>query len=102
MARHSISSNHFSTDQQAVDALGHLEREHPEAYAKVRAELPEEIIWEPGPGSAIDYEAMGVDVEWSSWLIDAIENTGLVFWEDGEPWFYDGEGDPDPDEDGWL
>ena len=35
-------------------------------------------------GSWLNTEAMGVDPEFSSWLIDAIEDTGYAVWEDGE------------------
>ena len=28
---------------------------------------------------------MGVDIEFGSWLVDAIEATGKVLWEEGEP-----------------
>ena len=37
-----------------------------------------------------------IDPEYGCWLIDAIENTGLVWWEDGEPWA--GERNEDEDE----
>ena len=37
-------------------------------------------------GSGYDTDAMGVDAEWPSWLVDALEATGLVIWEDGEPY----------------
>lgn len=41
------------------------------------------IVWD---GSWFDVAAMGVDVEWPSWVADACENTGRVSWEDGEPY----------------
>ena len=88
-ARHmsTISSNGYSHDQQVHDALAYLEHNHEDVYLKLLREFPEaspsRLIWE---GSWFNTERMGVDVEWSSWLCDAIENTGLVTWEDGEPW----------------
>jgi hypothetical protein len=80
-----ISSNHYSVDCQAIDAMGYLEREHPDDYAKVLADFPEYPDHKMS-GSSFDTEAMGVDIEWSSWLVDAIEATGKVHWEEGEPW----------------
>lgn len=82
---HTISSNHLSFDQQVIDAMDYLRVFHVSAYCKVRAEFPETIIWDDN-SSWLDYEAMGVDQEWSSWLADAIESTGLVEWIDGEPY----------------
>ena len=81
----SISSGHYSHDTQVSDAMSFLETHHPEAFAEVLAKFPEwpDRKWE---GSWLDTDAMGVDVEWSSWLCDAIENTGLVSWWEGEPW----------------
>ena len=80
-----ISNNHFSLDLQAQDALNWLEDFHPEAHAKVLAELPEAgcLLFE---GSWFDTDAMGVDIEFGSWLVDAIEQTGKVMWEEGEPY----------------
>lgn len=82
---YTISGNHLSHDQQAADALEFLRLEHPAAYVTVRREFPESLVWD-ALGSWLDIDAMGVDWEWSSWLVDAIEATGLVYWEDGEPW----------------
>lgn len=79
---HTISSNHLSQDQQVSDALDWMRVTHPTAYAAVRRHFPETLQWS---GSWIDTDAMGVDCEWSSWLCDAIEETGLVLWIDGEP-----------------
>ena len=78
-----ISSNGFSHDQQVMDALNPLELMHPDAYDKVIEMFPEEPILD---GAHFDTDAMGVDCEWGSWLTDAIEATGLVVWEEGEPW----------------
>jgi hypothetical protein len=85
--RQSLSSGHFSHDDQMIDALNFLYREFPEDYATIIAKFPEmaegRSIWS---GSWLDTEAMGVDAEYSSWVVDAIEATGRVYWEDGEPW----------------
>lgn len=82
-----ISSGHFSVDTQAFDALDFLEANHPEHYKDVTDEFPEVlsgVTWTQF-GTHVDTEAMGLDIEWTSWLIDAIEATGVVIWEDGEP-----------------
>lgn len=79
----SISSNHYSADTQASDALDWLRVNHPTVYSEVRKNFAEPIQWE---GSWFDTDAMGVDQEWGSWLVDAIEETGLVMWIDGEPY----------------
>lgn len=82
-----ISSNAFSPDFQAVDALSFLEANHPDDYADVLGNFPEiDKITFGDCSSWFDTEAMGVDEEWGSWLIDAIEETGRIFWEEGEPW----------------
>ena len=77
-----ISSNGFSHDQQVQDAMDWLELNHPDAYTKIVDQFPETPVMS---GSWLDTEAMQVDAEWSSWLTDAIEETGLVVWEEGEP-----------------
>lgn len=84
-----ISSNHFSVDQQVEDAMTWLRDFRPGHYQTILGDFPE---WEDRVfnGSWLDTEAMGVDPDWSSWLIDAIEATGLVTWWEGEPW----AGDP--------
>lgn len=81
-----ISSNHFSTDQQVIDAMDHLQLAEPAAYHKVLADFPE-YANHVFDGAWFDTEAMGVDPEWSSWLVDAIENTALITWWEGEPWY---------------
>lgn len=81
-----ISSGHWSVDLQAMDALSFLQENYPEEAKAIRKEFPEPFIWS---GSWLDTEAMGVDVEYGSWLVDAIEATGLIIWEDGEPWAID-------------
>ena len=82
---HTISSNGYSHDQQVVDALDYLRINHPVEYSDVRRRFPENIIF-PDKSAWFDTDEMGVDSEWSSWLCDAIENTGLVTWDDGEPY----------------
>jgi hypothetical protein len=84
----SISSGHYSTDIQAMDALRYLWLAHPPAAAQIMRDFPEmgDPKWE---GSWLDTDAMGVDVEYGSWLVDAIEATGHVYWEEGEPWTAD-------------
>lgn len=80
-----ISSDHYSHDQQVMDALSYLESFYPADYVAVVQALPEleSVQW---AGSWFDVEAMNVDPEFSSWAADAIEETGRVFWEEGEPW----------------
>lgn len=80
----SISSGHYSHDIQVADAVSWLEREYPEKYASVLEAFPElsDATWD---GSWFDTTAMGVDPEWSSWLADALEETGVIVWQEGEP-----------------
>ena len=78
-----ISSNHFSVDQQALDALSWLAANCPDKLKSILKEFPEKPIM---AGSHFNTEAMGVDPEWGSWLLEAIENTGYITWEDSEPW----------------
>ena len=80
-----ISSNAFSTDLQMMDALQYLKEEHPEVYKTLLEKFPEleNPIFDD---SWLDYEVMGLDVEYSMFVIDAIEQTGYVIWEEGEPW----------------
>lgn len=77
-----LSSNQWSLDLQIVDVLDWLERNYPAGYAEVREAFPEEIRLD---GSHFDIEAMGVEADYSSWLAEAIEATGLVGWYEGEP-----------------
>lgn len=79
-----ISSNNASFDQQVVEALDYLRGSHAEAYCEVRRMFPENILMDGGAWA--DTDAMGVDDEFMSWLADAIEATGRVVWEEGEPW----------------
>lgn len=80
-----ISHNGFSVDCQAIDAMNWLRANSPDAFHAVTAQFPEYLDHTLN-GAWFDTEAMGVDVEWGSWLVDAIEETGLVWWEEGEPW----------------
>lgn len=86
MDDYTISSGHFSVDMQATDALRWLESNAPKAHAAVISEFPEmsDPKWQM-MGSWLHTDAMGVGVEYGSWLVDAIENTGAVYWEEGEP-----------------
>lgn len=83
----SISSNHKSVDDQIEDAMDYLAN-WGEDWNKVVNQFPEwrERVWEEPLRSHFDTEAMGVNEEWASWLIEAIEATGRVKWEDDEPW----------------
>lgn len=83
--RSPISSNGFSHDTQVKDALDYLEHNHNGVWEDLVKQFPEalNITWD---GSWFDTEAMGVDEEYSSWLCDAIEETGLVEWDEGEPY----------------
>lgn len=80
-----ISSGHFSHDIQVADALDYLRHNHEDAYASILTDFPElaDVKWSM---SWFDTDAMGVDAEYSSWVADAIEATGLVQWFDGEPY----------------
>jgi len=100
---HTVSANHVSTDGQVVHALDYLRTDHPEAYCAVRRHFPETFHM-TYDGSWFDTDKMGVDPEFGSWLVEAIEATGFVQWDEGEPWACgpDGwpEGWPDTDTDG--
>lgn len=67
-----------------------LESNHLDAYGYILKEFPE-WPYRVFEGSWLNTEAMGVDPEYSSWLIDAIEDTGYVLWEEGEPWAMNGD-----------
>lgn len=94
--RHALSSNHFSVDDQTADALSFLSNAtDPDLRAKAdefTREFPEynRLTWS---GSWVDAEASGVDVEYMDWVRDWIENNTPVYWEDGEPFIGDDEGD---------
>ena len=81
---HTISSNHWSTDMQACDAAAYLRLTHPVEYSALASEF--EHVEIPGNSCWFNDAYPDLDPEYGSWLIDAIEATGLVWWEDGEPW----------------
>lgn len=85
VGRTAISSNGSSHDMQVNDALDWLRHNHLAVYNKIARPNSEiqNIIMD---GASWDTEAMGVDSEMSSWITDEIEDTGLVMWEDGEPY----------------
>lgn len=83
-----VSANSYSHDQQVDDAWSWARGEMPEDdFDLLIAAFPEmeRIVWEPG-NTWFDTEAMGVDQEYTSWVADALENTGIIRWEDGEPY----------------
>ena len=80
-----ISSNHESHNQQVLDALNYLKKEHPFRYKELHKRFPE-IDSIQFDGAWIDTASMGVDIEWPMWLTDAIEDQGVIVWMDGEPY----------------
>lgn len=80
-----ISYNYASHDQQIADALTFLSLTNPTEHAAILAEFPE---WNNHvfAGAWLNTSDMGVDDDWPMWLTDRIEDTGLVYWEEGEPW----------------
>lgn len=89
-----ISSNHWSTDIQVCDAMAWLRLNHPVEYSALASEF--EHVTLPGTSCWFADAYPDLDPEYGSWLIDAIEATGLVWWEEGEPWA--GERNDDDDE----
>ena len=86
-----ISNSHYSVDLQIVDAMSFLELFYKDAYNKIIEEFPEfvthyDIMFSNTSSSWFDVQAAGLPADWSNWLCDSIENTGLVIWEEGEPW----------------
>lgn len=79
-----ISSNHWSTDIQVCDAMIWLAGNHPNVYREIAIEFP--ILSLPDGECWFVDAYPDLDPEYGSWLIEAIEATGLVWWEDGEPW----------------
>jgi hypothetical protein len=75
--RTTVSSNSFSHDQQVDDAWGWLRGEMSEddwdLLVERFPEMERGIVWS---GSYFDTEAMGVDVEYTSWVADALDETG--------------------------
>lgn len=80
-----LSSCGASHDMQLVDSLEFLRSEYPDIYAGILSRFPEYDDAE-FDGSWLDTETLGVDPEWSSWLTDDVESSGVVMWEDGEPY----------------
>lgn len=82
-----LSSNHFSPDLQVLDVLNWMEVMFPDEFATIVAEFPQVGGGLIMSGSWFDTKAMGVEEEFGSWLIDAIERElpEVVWWE-GEPW----------------
>lgn len=80
-----VSFNGFSTDLQIQDALEFIEFEYPDVWQQIGDEFPE-IMELQFDGSWMNTDSMDVDPEWPNWLADRLEDTGLVFWEEGEPW----------------
>lgn len=80
-----LSSCGASHDMQLVDSLEFLRSEYPDIYAGIMSRFPEYDGAE-FDGSWFDTEALGVDPDWSSWLTDDVESSGVVMWEDGEPY----------------
>ena len=80
-----ISSNHFSHDQQVLDVMDYLEIEDGIAFSHLINMFPEwlNVSFD---GAWIDTDAMDVDVEFTSWLVDEIEACSNVMWHDGEPY----------------
>lgn len=94
--RITLSSNHNSHDQQVADVIDYLRGQVPEDdFDNLFRTYPEveRIEWQ---GAWFDTEAMGVDVEFSSWLTDHIEDNTDVYWEDGEPWLVVPCDEPEP------
>lgn len=85
MRYETVSSNAFSFDTQVSDALDYLRTQWPETYAGIVERFPEipDLIWS---GSWVDIDESGVDPEYMSWLADALERTGRIMWDDGEPY----------------
>ncbi len=79
-----LSSNGFSFDIQVADALEWLEVVSPPRYGKIVQQFPElkDIQFD---GGWIDTNIMGVDTDFMAWVAEALEETGLVLWMEGEP-----------------
>ena len=83
--KHTLSSNAFSTDQQACDVVAWLRLNHPEQYVEIAKKF--HVLFIPSNASHFEEEQFeyGWNPDYGSWLVDAIEETGLVLWIDGEP-----------------
>ena len=63
-----------------------LKEGYPAEYQAILSRFPgiERIYWsDPWQNITLD-----VDPDYSSWLADAIEDTGLITWMDGEPFAF--------------
>lgn len=90
-----LSSNQWSVDLQVVDVVDWLnadETPRSEAYEKFVEDFPEfqnvverQVDLNPN-WHTFDLEDLGLDIQWVSWLVESLESTGLVWWEEGEPW----------------
>lgn len=89
--RQSISSGHFSHDQQVKDAVDHLTSDERALFDEAFPEW-DTLTWSDD-SSWLDCDENGVDPEYTSWVCDWIENNTAVYWEDGEPWLSDGHDD---------
>jgi hypothetical protein len=85
--REALSSGHFSADTQLADVVQSLTEDE---RARFDTQFPEwdQLQWDDH-GSWIDTEASGVDVEYTSWAIDWIEDNTSIRWDDGEPYRFD-------------
>jgi len=85
MTTTTVSHNGFSHDLQVMDALDYLRGVLPEEdYGNLVRPFGElgRLVWQ---GSWVDAEATRCDPDFMAWVADAIEQTGLVFWQEGEP-----------------
>jgi hypothetical protein len=84
----SLSSGHFSVDQQVSDAIQYMSGHYAHEYGQLIVEFPEllNVRWESNTSAWWDTQAMGVDVEYDSWVIDWIESHTDIRWIDGEPY----------------
>jgi len=80
--RDSLSSDHFSHDDQVRDVVNWLDEP---SRVKFLAAFPEwdRLVWD---GSWLEPEASGVDPEYTSWVCVWLEQNTAVYWSDGEPW----------------
>jgi len=91
-----LSSNGFSHDLQVQDVMNYLRLNDVANYVAIKREFPENMIF-ADRSSQLDTEAMGVDIEWSCWLTDKIEQDTNVEWWEGEPVIME-DGDRDDDD----
>jgi len=85
MRYETVSSNALSFDTQVSDALNYLRVQWPETYAGIIGQFAEypDLVWS---GAWVDTDASGVDPDYMSHLADALEWTGYIMWDDGEPY----------------